>query len=554
LIKPIPPPYDPLEWRNMPFSERARLGCQAWAIQGYGTPLLVFVLYVLKIVFYIAMWIYFCSFSPGLGVWTSFSWWLQPVAFQKAIAWSLLFEVLGLGCGSGPLTARYMPIIGGCLYFLRPGTTKLPLFEGAPVIGRNTRGVLDVLGYLALVVASVLALIHPAPGQAQWLPIVGLVALLGVLDKTIFLAARAEHYWVTLVVFAFAKNWIAGAMIVQLALWFFAGFSKLNRHFPNVVCVMTSNSPFTPFGWFRKSMYRRYPDDLRPSSSARVHAYIGVALEMGTAIVLFSGVMLGNSAVIRVGLVMMVLLHTYIISTIPMGVPIEWNIMVIYGGFFFFAANGHVTPFDLGSIPVAVFLIVCSIIIPLLGNIKPAWVSFLLSMRYYAGNWAFSVWLFKGESYRKLDTLTKSSPWVYDQLDRFYEHKVSVGLMSKVMAWRLMHLHGRALQRLIPIAVDRFEDYEWVEGELMAGMVLGYNFGDGHLHSEQLLRSVQAQCGFEEGELRVIMVEAQALGAATLAYRIHDASSGQRAAGTINVRELQNLQPWSEASAGPVAS
>jgi glycerophosphoryl diester phosphodiesterase len=31
------------------------------------------------------------------------------------------------------------------------------------------------------------------------------------------------------------------------------------------------------------------------------------------------------------------------------------------------------------------------------GNVLPARVSFLCSMRYYAGNWAYSVWLFKGD-------------------------------------------------------------------------------------------------------------------------------------------------------------
>ena len=61
-----------------------------------------------------------------------------------------MFEVLGLGCGSGPLTGRYMPPFGGALYFARPGTTKLPLFPGAPLIGRDTRSWLDALLYVAL--------------------------------------------------------------------------------------------------------------------------------------------------------------------------------------------------------------------------------------------------------------------------------------------------------------------------------------------------------------------------------------------------------------------
>ena len=47
------------------------------------------------------------------------------------------------------------------------------------------------------------------------------------------------------------------------------------------------------------------------------------------------------------------------------------------------------------------------IAIPLYGNLVPSRISFLLAMRYYAGNWAYGIWLFRGESYRKLDRLTK---------------------------------------------------------------------------------------------------------------------------------------------------
>jgi hypothetical protein len=113
-----------------------------------------------------------------------------------------------------------------------------------------------------------------------------------------------------------------------------------------------------------------------------------------------------------------------------------------------------------------------------------------------------------------------------------------------VMGFRLMHLHGRALPQLLPKAIGRLEDYEWVDGELVAGMVLGWNFGEGHLHREQLLRSVQEQCGFEEGELRCIFLESQPLGRSTMAYRIADAKSGLREAGELEVSQLRTCHPW----------
>lgn len=195
LLSPTPPPYDPLAWAAEDFEPRARQVCQAWALQGYGAPLAVHAAYALKVVGYVLAWVFFCRFTPGLGGLTDFfDWWLHPVAFQKAVVFSLLFEVLGLGCGSGPLTGRYLPPLGGFLYFLRPGTTKLPLFPQVPVIGRDTRGLLDVALYAALVAVLLRALVAPTPGVSEFLPIALLVPALGVLDKTVFLAARAEHY------------------------------------------------------------------------------------------------------------------------------------------------------------------------------------------------------------------------------------------------------------------------------------------------------------------------------------------------------------------------
>ncbi len=540
-----PPPYEPLEWATRPFAERGRMVCEAWALQGYGTPLFAYLFYLIKILFYVGVWLGFCSMSPALGgLSTIGDWWLDPLAFQKAILWSMLFEGMGLGCGSGPLTGRYYPPVGGFLHFLRPGTTKLPIFPRLPLLGGSRRTWLDAAMYLALVVLLVRALIAPVIDAGMLVPIAVLVPIIGLADRTVFLALRAEHYWTTTVVFAFAGNWIAGAQAVQLALWFWAGFSKLNHHFPTTVCVMTSNNPVAPFAWLRRRMYRRYPDDLRPSRLAVGMGHAGTALEMAVPLVFLLSP--GGSWTL-IGIVLMLLLHGFITSNVPMGVPIEWNVMVVYGGFALFWAHPEVGVLDIGPPVLAVFLAVMLVAVPLAGNLFPGRFSFLLAMRYYAGNWAYGVWLFRGESYRKLDRLVKSAPWVYDQLDRFYDRATSVGLVGRVIAFRLMHLHGRALPLLIPNAVERLEDYEYLDGEIVAGLVLGWNFGDGHLHSEQLLGAVQEQCGFEPGELRCIFVEAQPLGRSTMAYRIHDAATGVIERGEVDVAGCRERQPWAAA-------
>jgi hypothetical protein len=545
FLDPTPTPYDPLVWRRAPFAERGRMVCEAWAMQGYGSPPGVFAFYALKLALYIGGWFFFCRFSFSLGSPGTSShfgtWWLHPIAFEKAIVWSTLFEVLGLGCGSGPLTGRYLPPVGGFLYFLRPGTTKLPLFPRLPLLGGQTRSVVDVALYLALLFMGFRALVAPVPHREHFVALALLLPLVGLADRTIFLAARSEHYWVTIVCFAFAPNWIAGAKAVQIALWFWAGFSKLNHHFPSVVCVMTSNGPLTPFAWLRRRMYRDYPRDLRPSRLAEVMAHCGTAMEFGVPLA-FLLTPLGTPPVVAI--VLMLLLHGFITGNVPMGVPIEWNLMVVYGAFALFWAHPNVSLLAVGSPALSLFLVFMLVLVPLFGNLFPARLSFLMSMRYYAGNWAYSVWLFRGESYRKLEKLTATSPWVHDQLSAFYDRPTAEGLFGKIMGFRLMHLHGRALPILVPRAVDRLEDYEWVDGEVVAGLALGWNFGEGHLHDERLLGAIQARCGFEPGELRCIFVESQPLGRSTLAYRVVDAGTGELERGKLPVAELRSRQPW----------
>lgn len=92
ILDPIPPPYDPLEWEKLPFPEKSRLVCRSWALQGYGTPLSAYVFYLLKLVLYVGGWMFFCSFSTEVvDVWAIGEWWLQPVAFIKAVLFSMLF-------------------------------------------------------------------------------------------------------------------------------------------------------------------------------------------------------------------------------------------------------------------------------------------------------------------------------------------------------------------------------------------------------------------------------------------------------------------------------
>ena len=183
----------------------------------------------------------------------------------------------------------------------------------------------------------------------------------------------------------------------------------------------------------------------------------------------------------------------------------------------------------------------------MLGNFRPDLVSFLPSMRYYAGNWATSQWLFRKGSgaEEKLDRkIVKPARIVTEQLPEFYDAGLIDVLLNKGLAFRSMHSHGRALNGLLPRAVDDVEAYDVREGELVAGVVLGCNFGDGHFHDRRLLEAVQERCGFAPGELRVVTLESQPAHVQRQRYRIYDAADGLVEEGWVDVADMVERQPW----------
>jgi len=542
------PPYDPARLLSAPFPERVRLVCRSWAAQVAPTPRIVMAMYWTKyLLLYVGGWAFFVSFSasyPGFG--SPGAWAFTAVAFHKAILWSIFYELMGFGCGMGPMNARFNPPLGGFLHFLRPGTTKLPLFPGLPVFGGTRRGWLDVALYAANQLFLLRALLAPEVTPALMLPSVVLIPLLGVADKTLFLAARAEHYWVALLCLAVAHAdglWLSACKVIWCAIWFWAATSKLNHHFPTVIMVMMNNGPFFP-AWLKKRLFAAYPDDLRPSRMAAVMAHSGTFTEYMIPVVLL--LVSGSPLLTALMLVVMVGFHGFIALNNPSGMPIEWNILMIYGGIFLFGFHPEASVLALGAMPLlAAFLFFCLFLVPCYGNFVPSRVSFLLAMRYYAGNWAYNIWLVKKGSAAKFEKLVKAAGTFREQLEKMLPDPTAVNMaVTLAMAHRFMHFEGRPLLEALPQAASDIDAYEWMEGEVLGGMVLGWNFGDGHLNGMQLLEAVQAQCGFEPGEVRVVMVESQPLFGRTMQWRIVDAASGVVAQGETALAPMRTVQPW----------
>lgn len=546
--EPDLPPYPMERVLSAPFPERARLVCRSWAAQVAPNQPIVMALYWLKYLFvYLGGWAAFCALNAGYpGFSSPLEWAFTGSAFQKMFAWSIFYELLGLGCSWGPLNARFKPMTGGFRYFLRPGTTKLPLFPGVPIIGNPLRNWLDVALYAATQLSLLWALLAPEVTPALLFPAFVLLPILGVFDKTLFLAARAEHYYVALACFVLASAdelWISGCKMIWCFIWFWAATSKLNRHFPSVIMFMMNNAPFFPKP-LKHRLFRAYPDDLRPSRFAAFIAHFGTAIEyMIPVLLLWSP----NATTTAVFLCVAASFHTFIALNNPNGMPIEWNILMVYGAVFLFGFHPEASLLGLGDAPsLLAFLLFSLVLVPLFGNFFPARVSFLLSMRYYAGNWAYNVWLFKKDgSLDKLDRLKKSAGTMADQLEALGQDEEVAHLANTMtMASRFMHFEGRPLLEMLPRAVDEIEDYEWIEGEVLGGSIIGWNFGDGHLNGKLLLDAIQPQCEFEEGEVRVLSIESQPLFRPTMHWRIYDAAKGLVDEGTTDLRAMLDQQPW----------
>jgi hypothetical protein len=273
-------------------------------------------------------------------------------------------------------------------------------------------------------------------------------------------------------------------------------------------------------------------------------AHGGTAVEYSLPVLLIFGA--GNETATLAGLLLMTAFHGFIGINNPNGMPVEWNILMIYGGYFLFGFHPEARLAALTGMPVLLAVLLFSLaVIPAVGNFLPSRVSFLLSMRYYAGNWAYNIWLFRKGAIRKLDQLKKAGDTVFVQLAKLVPDPLQLEVAKTAMCVaRFMHFEGRALLEALPAAVDDIEDYEWHDGEVTGGTILGWNFGDGHLNGEQLLRAIQPQCGFSEGEVRVVSVESQPLFRPTMHWRVYDAVRGMIAEGHTRLADYESVQPY----------
>ena len=587
FIKPAPEPVAPAEFLALPFRERMHVLTTNWVTEGFNTPRMLHVVYILKMLgLYFAVGLAITSATTDHVHFTDpGTWFDNVVVYQKLAVWLMLLEVIGLGGAFGPLCGHFVPMLGNIRYWLRPGTIRMaPWGRHVPGTGGDERTVLDVVLYVGVLAALVVPLVtHADPVPAlpagtgpqelvqplAFVPILVLMPLMGLRDKVVFLAARSEQYLpimlfsATLGAIALRDGASAGDFvdlvvafkIIICIVWIGAGVSKIGEHFINVVPPMVSNSP-GQLNVVKRLHYRNAPDDIRPSRLAWFMAHVGgTTVEIIIPIVLLTT---ANDTIAMLGAVAMLVFHIFITSTFPLAVPLEWNVyfgyiaLVLWGGTDlgagFDASTYNIWDFSKPWLLLPIFALL--LFGPVLGNLRPDLVSFLPTMRQYAGNWASAVWAMKPGVEQRLNELLLVETQ-NDQLQRMvpmpYTADEAEMTVQKAVAWRAMHSQGRGVLSVLMEHLDDLETRDVREGEFMCNILVGWNFGDGHLHDERLVAAVQRRLGLEPGDLVVAYCESQATPWRTSRpqqYRVIDAALGVVERGSWDVRDCVKEQPW----------
>ena len=266
-----------------------------------------------------------------------------------------------------------------------------------------------------------------------------------------------------------------------------------------------------------------------------------------------------NHTVTVVAAVFMIGYHLFIISTFPLAVPLEWNVVFMYITAFLFLGYPAQDGYALGNMGTGLLIRPSAglLFFPVLGNLRPDLVSFLPSMRQYAGNWASAMWAF--------------APGCEAEAQRAHRQ---AGADAEGPAPASAAARSRAGGRggdeqMLGVALDaqpgpraelgddqparrRHRHYTLREAEFCCNAIVGFNFGDGHLHNQRLIQAIQKRCQFAPGEFIVVWVESEPVFSGRQQYWVMDAAVGIVERGSWAVKDAVEEQPW--LPNGPIAT
>lgn len=400
-------PAEPPSWGDVHKAKGFRQRIKEWNLQVVGDlnalPYVVFVNIAFKLAVY---WYVFQRYlmNENLPLFSEEN-------VKRFIIYNVLGDVLGLNATGGPLGFRVKYFFCAWYNLLMPGSITCPLIPGWPA----KRQIWQSFGYLAYLYFLVAALRAPQVGFSEVAPIIGTLAVLTPFDFVTFQASRGEHYGYML--FACLFPWaqtLPAIRLSQSCLWFFAGTAKMGPWMKYVNAFMMPNSKIIALlGVFglpvSKFLYNDLPRDVNPSKYISVLAQLAVIGECSLGpLCLFLP---------SVGVPLALAFHTYILSMTPFASVMEWNCYCIFMVLALFSSGGvdpGFTGYTIQSFgtalasfdkPLAAFLLLVLLIVPVYGQLQPKNVPFLTAFRPYAGNWRFTWHIVDNKATEKLRKL-----------------------------------------------------------------------------------------------------------------------------------------------------
>mmetsp|Transcript_80148 Transcript_80148/g.226883 ORF Transcript_80148/g.226883 Transcript_80148/m.226883 type:complete len:557 (-) Transcript_80148:24-1694(-) len=521
--RPAPVPIPEPTWRKLDFRGRLRAWVDSFFVHPNPVPFVAAVAHIIKLLLWFAIFNW-CVRDRKLIL-------SAELNVKRWVLYNILVDVLGCGATSGPLGFKYdiTKPFETWWYFLTPGTVTQPL---VPALG-GLRTKTTVALFVAYCMALLAALAAPAVGPWQVAPVLALLAALVPFDVLPFFASRGEHYVYQAVCFMFpGQQWRFGCQMVQVALWTGAGLSKVGPWFKHVVAFMVPNcvflAPCVPA--VRRALHRDAPKDLRPSAACALLAAGGTATE------LVMGWLCLFEPTRQWGVRLALVFHSYILSMTPIASVFEWNIYsMLMANHLFAGEEAAVWPPPALAPTLKWFLVVALLLVPLLGQLRPSWVPFLMAYRPYAGNWRAMWCVLADEAVPKLRRLrTFGSPLLGERgrpllgaEPRFEEH-----LDYFCNALLMFFPNYRALPSIIE-AVERRRGWAAGTARVLAQVPLenyitGWSLWIGWGVFRDIFRAtVQEVCGFAVGECFFVFFEPMGLFGRVVRWRVVDVSSGE---------------------------
>eukprot|EP00929_Paragymnodinium_shiwhaense_P048785 TRINITY_DN24625_c0_g1_i1.p1 TRINITY_DN24625_c0_g1~~TRINITY_DN24625_c0_g1_i1.p1 ORF type:complete len:426 (-),score=2.94 TRINITY_DN24625_c0_g1_i1:162-1439(-) len=328
--------------------------------------------------------------------------------FLRYTAWTYALDSLGVR--NGPmLDGRFTPWPYGMFtiarYRLTRGTLKVARFS---CFGK-VRTTLDVLFYVILLGALTVAIALPTFLQEGLRVAVLCSAWSFVSDHQQFFASQSTTYFYVLLAGCFPteQGGLACTQLHVMLVWIGSGLGKIGPWFLFVNGPFLSSSVWLRGrSWLPRLLYRG-ESDFRPTFLISLVGHLAPHFEWIAPLMLLC---VGSPLTVRVGIVVLVAMHVYILLAPAARDIYNWNGWFIVAAIYLFG-GGASFGFDFESmanapLPLAILFGIETLAV-VVGVFRPDLVSYQTGHRNWAGNWSQAVILLKKNAAAKLtDSLT----------------------------------------------------------------------------------------------------------------------------------------------------